>query len=359
MHIDIAARLRPFSHTPGVCCLVPGTALAVEVFPALLRIYDMKSSERHLLAELPIAIKGPVNNFIVTLDLERGWVRVEGCSQEGFFRYRLMAAETLSCLGLIIDKTPLEALFSTMHPKIALVEKEKEHELYRPPMTDRLSLGNHKAQDWDLVVRRQDLAEVFPAWLRLGQLVTPVAASLIGEGVGCLLDDCKAAIDGNRPEHIIPAFKNLFAAGFDGLLVPLLHDDKYQGLIPFVDLKKVSVSALALLQQSTALIRRLFVDVQEDAVSILPALPPEFHCGRFLHVKIGQKGLLDIEWSKKCIRRMIFHSFIDGEMVFRFKSSVKQFRIRSGQQEFGSLMNGSASLQVVKNQSYCFDQFQH
>ena len=63
MKIAIAERLKPFSHTPGVACLIPGTCWKVEAFPTLLRI-----GEKY---DLPLPITGPVADFTLELDLEK------------------------------------------------------------------------------------------------------------------------------------------------------------------------------------------------------------------------------------------------------------------------------------------------
>jgi hypothetical protein len=353
MHIDIAQRLRPFSHTPGSCCLLPGTPFMVEVFPSLIRLYDLNAPSPVLRAELPVNIEGPVDEFTITLDLEKAWITVQGRSVAGFFRYRI-----LSC-GILAIKSPVGALFPEGAFLLPLIEKEQIFSL-APLPTDRLSLGNHKAQDWDLVKRRLDLAEVFPVWVRLAQLMLPQKPVKPRQGTATLLTVCEDAIAMGRPEQIVPVFKKLFVAAFHHLLVPRFHDDQHQGIVRSVDMDSLVGSPLLLLQEGAEIIRRLFIDIQSDHVSILPALPPEFHCGRWLHISLPRRGLLDMEWSKKTIRRVIFHATDEGqqrEAMFRFPSGVKSFRLRCGPQDRGQRLQINTSFSYEAGQQYFLDSF--
>lgn len=121
--IKIAQKFRPFSHTPGSICLIPGTDRVVEAFPTLIRI-DGK--------EIPLSITGPVDGFTLEQDLERDLVRVFGKAKEGHFCHTFVSEN---------KKTDFE----------------------------RLSFGIHKQLDWDLVGRRRDLLEVLPLLFVLGQ----------------------------------------------------------------------------------------------------------------------------------------------------------------------------------------------
>ncbi len=228
MKIKIAERLRPYSHTPGVRLMED-----IQVFPTRL-----VCSGKETLFD----VKGPVKNFMVELNLERGEIKIIS----GKFRHSIPFV---------------------MHCK------------------ERLSLGNSKAQDWDLVKRRQDLTEILPIWLRLASLQpeTPYKPT-----AGTLIETC-AHCD---KTEVVPAFLNLFNAGFRGILSPRLFDDDYQGLAPIA-------ADLSFFKESGRLIRALFLQETDDTISLLPKLPPEFHSGRFLTETI------DIEWTKKLLRRAI------------------------------------------------------
>jgi hypothetical protein len=96
-----------------------------------------------------------MDRFTVFLDLEKGQIDVD------------MALVSGSYIRYSIKATPDGIHLSSESPK---------SDLYRAPQGERLSLGNHKAQDWDLVCRRLDLKEILPTWKRLGEL-TPFSES--------------------------------------------------------------------------------------------------------------------------------------------------------------------------------------
>lgn len=352
MHIDIAERLRPFSHAPGASCLIPGTPFVAQVFPSLIRLYDLTTPTSPLRAEISVNIEGPVEGFTVTLDLEKAWISVQGNSIAGFFRYRIHPQ------GISVLKSPVERLFPTSCPLLPVIEKDKADPVMIPYPTDRLSLGNHKSQDWDLVTRRLDLTEILPSWLRLAQLTPPQKVLKPYQGTAALLSICEEAIKKGRPENILSALKKLFLAGFTQLLVPCFHDARYQGIVPPIDTERLIGSPLVLLQDGAALIRRLFVDVQPDHVTILPSLPPEFHCGRWLHISLGHRGLLDIEWSKKTIRRVVLHAAHQHEAKLRFPNEIKSFRLRCGPQDRGQRVLVNTPLSCAAGQQYLLDNFQ-
>ncbi len=79
--------------------------------------------------------------------------------------------------------------------------------------------------------------------------------------------------------------------------------NQYQGLMP-LERSQGNVSPLAFLTEGARLIRNHFIEEEPNGIKILPALPPECHAGRLINVAI--KGVnLDLEWSKKTIRRLI------------------------------------------------------
>ena len=259
MKISIAKRFKPFSHTPGVKLLLPGTDQLFQVFPAKI-VADGK--------EIPLDIKGPVKNFTVEQDLERGQIRIFGQALSGYY----------------------EKIF-----KAPAYEKPKE----------RLSLGVHKALDWDLVKRRHSMAEILPIWHFLGQ-VTPEKPSH-REGTAALLDR---------------SLEHLFLAGFEGILSPRLIDTDEQGF----DLKQPEDSdPLVLLTEGARIIRNLFLQEREDVFHILPSLPKEFHCGRLTTPSI------DMEWSKHKLRKLIVRT----SKQLLLPKEIKRFRLKRNHKDKG------------------------
>jgi len=198
MRISIAERLRPYSHLPGSKLLLPLAGTRVQVFPALLKIEG---------EDFPLSLSGPVKNFTVQQDLERPSIRVFGEAREGYFRYRL---EDGNC---IIERDPGKVLAGL--PKTF---SNKKTEL---PFLDKLSLGSHKSQDWELIRRRLDLKEILPLIMRLGQLLPIATAST--SGTGKLLEDLKTA----EKDLLYDKLCGFFLAGFSSLLYPRLNDSEH------------------------------------------------------------------------------------------------------------------------------------
>lgn len=348
MKIAIAERLRPYSHFPGGYYLLPGSFFRLQIFPTLIRVYDLSKSDPQLVKEFDLPVQGPIQQFTVMNDLEKGCISVWGHALQGYFRYRIHSQDHGRSLAIIEEKSPNEVpLFKEAH-SLDLIDT--------PPVTSRLSLGNQKAPEWELIERRLDLTEILPHWNRLGQILPPLTL-FKREGTACLLDACEEAIESNSPETIVPGFLNLFKTGFCGLLTPRLIDDQHQGIVQTKCIDNRDLSPLILLTEGSVLIRKLFVQQKDREIRILPALPPEFHSGRFLEVALGELGSVDFEWSKKRIRRLIFRSEVEGEVRFIFKHA-KSCRVKEKDSKKALKLQIGNSVAISKNLTYFFDNFE-
>ena len=323
--IRIANRLRPFSHLPGSCCLIPGTSYEVEIFPSLIRFYDLGKGKRELIDEIVVEAEGPLKEFTVMQDLERGCVSVWG-------------------EGLSYHVLPTLEIVETKNPK---VEKPASHE--------KLSLGSHKKQEWEMVKKRCDFREIFPLWFRLGSLTVPGGPLKGKKGIFSLLEECKEKIDTHRPERILCSFERLFLAGFRSMMVPRLVDEDYLGILP-VECEPGSETPLHLLSEGARLIRSLFITQKKNKIAILPNLPPEFFAGRMIQLNCDA-GEVDLEWTKKCVRQMVFRAKKDGEVCFDFPSSVNRFRVRVHPKEKGEVLLCGKPLEIKSGTTYLLDRF--
>lgn len=347
MRIAIAERFRPYSHCPGTFVLVPGTTVRLQVFPSMISVCGMSGPLPHRNFSIQLPFLGPVKEFTVQQDLEKGVVRAWGHARQGFFRYACSRADSLPGIAFFIEKWPdmLPCPFPKAEGTAILWDKEVE----------RLSLGSHKAQDWEMVSRRGAMEEIMPLWFRLGQMLPEIESSR--EGVLELLDSLCSAISSNSPETILPSFTPLFLAGFNGLLSPSLNDDFHQGLC----LKEVGhecrASPLAILTEGAKLIRSLFIREEKHGLAMLPRLPPEFHCGRMTGVK-SSFGELDFEWSKKLLRRVVLRPAKNCKVDFNFQKSLKSFRFREGNKDKGARLLTDQSLEFQAGKLYYLDNFQ-
>jgi hypothetical protein len=337
MQIKIAERLRPFSHAPGAYFVLPGSFLRMQIFPALIRVHDLSDKTPKLIEEIPLNVKGPVKNFTIMLDLEKGQLCVFGHTVAGYMHYRIVAnAINPRDYKIFVDKLPeiLEKSFSD-----AFIP-------YNPPFTERLSLGNNKAQDLSLIFRRNALEEIFSLWLRLGRLIPFKGKVSDTQILSELLN--------NQPSS---TFQNLFNTRFDQGISPRLCDEQHQGISFLSSIANLS-SSLALLTELVPKILNLFIAQNQNAISILPHLPTEFHSGRLINFSCSDIGTLDLEWSKKIIRRMVLKATHTGKVNFSFQKDVKQFRLRLKENESGQILKPEMEISILPGQQLLFDRFE-
>lgn len=352
MRIQIAERLRPFSHLPGTFFMLPGSALRLQIFPALIRVHDLSGNVPKQLGEIAIDVEGPVCDFTVEQDLEKSIIRVWGHTAKGYMRFVLMAIPGKPHhIGFKIEKQPEKSISFKSSQSGFLLEETNQS---ATPQMEQLSLGNHKAQNWQAINARCDLTEIFPIWMRLGQLTT--VQPRIKSDKDSLFNVCKKAAEGNKKSEIISVFSSLYLAGFDFGFSPRLHDEGHHGYpLPVIDSKE---SPLSLLTEGAELIRSLFIRSSQGKIEVLPCLPPDFHCGRIAHISCGTSGNCAIEWSKKLIRRMVFTAAEDGELQFVFQREVNRFRLRMSVKDIGKVIAWGTPVEVAKGQCYLFDHFE-
>ncbi len=306
--IEVREKITPYSHQSGVECLVPMSDWVVQVFPALIKVHDFA---------FPIKVTGPVKEFTVQMDLERECVFIWGVAKEGQFRLKLFADEL--GLSLIVEKAPKAGIQIGSH---VLQRKEKlglakGGRFAESRMVERLSLGNWKAQDWDLVRRRGEFKEIAPLLFLLGQKLPTV--------------DFLPAV---QPEHF-------FLAALSGLCAPKLQDALNQGLPSF------DGEPIALLQATYRPIRQFLIQGE----LILPRLPNDWDAGKVLGLN-AESGKLDIEWTKGHIRRMIFTSHVTEDVQFTFTKEISSSRCN------GIRLKNGDSFAAEAGKKYLFDRFQ-
>lgn len=368
MPIKIAERLKPYCHCPGTYVLLPGSTLRLQIFPTRLHVDDLSVSAPKRLVAIDFCLKGPLDGFTVLQDLEKGQVRVWGKNNEGHFRYTLAASAVGKGLTLAFEKLPQKKMDFVSEGDWKTAEKRVEEKgiisfgpisqescmPFAIPAMDRLSLGNNKAQDWELIRRRRDFREIFPVWHRLGQLI-PGSFSSHHSGTAALLEDCRQAALKNSPEFILQQFERLFLSGFEGILSPRLLDSEHQGFsLPEID---PLATPLILLSLGSQLIRSLFFQEEGQKLTLLPALPPQFHCGRLIQIPC-EGGILNFEWTKKVLRRVIFQATQSQVKAFSFSQGEKRCRLRLARHEKGHRYTDGQTLETSAGQNYWFDNFE-
>lgn len=302
--IQIQKHLNPVSHLPGTRCLVPYSAWELEAFPTLVRFRHLVTGEE---LSYPLNLVGPVFDFTVELDLEKGCVYLFGTGARGYERYTVSIEEPY--LRIVSRKGKQRALLPSKTLSPALNRSR-----------ERLSLGSHKTLDWELVKRRRDLTEIFPVWFQLGQMVPSIEAPKVG--TAALLREVEK-------REVVPQFLKLFMAGFQGILSPRLHDELHQGIVPS---EPITACPLILLTEGAKLIRSLFFQEEKNMWSLLPVLPPEFHAGRMTHLRTSLGDEVDLEWSKKLLRRATIRPVQTRTLTVRFQKAIKSYRVHGKRQ---------------------------
>lgn len=307
MHIKIAAKLRPFSHRPGIRCLIPYSTWEAQIFPAKIFFHNLASGQRE---ELSIPLSGPVKGFTVLQDLEKGRIEVFGKTKEGYFRNFLNADE------------------------LSFIQRQE-----LPESQKRLSLGFHKKQDWDLIQRRGEMGEIFPFWLRLAELIPEIPLPEEPIGTSQLL----------RQGHLALTFQ----AAFQGILCPRLQDENHLGLIPDIEVDPM-ISPLGLLHEGARQIEALFFKDEDDTLSFLPKLPKEFHAGRFINLKTRHGDLIDMEWSKKELKKVIIRPASTRSIRLKLQSQIHSFRVQKN-----SSSQRDQALELQEGKTLYLDRFKH
>lgn len=342
MNFTIAHRMRPFSHKMGSIFLLPNSHFKVEIFPTLLRFTDLENRMDPL--EIHLLLRGPVQAFTAELDLERGFICIFGMTLDGYVRYRL--SYKASELLLFCEKTP--SVLQLQHGSTSVQLKPKQTLSIPMPfclkepqgLQERFHFGVHKAQDWELMKRRFDAQEIFPFWLALTQWVPFIPHQDHDQGMFSLINKCQAAIETKEKMQVISHFKNMFLAAFEGMFVPRLFDSDHQGIVDHLEDKTFPTTALLL--QSAKLLKTLFFVEQENLFSLLPCLPPELHCGRVIQLQTTKLDRIDIEWSKKRLRRVFMQTGIVRPVTYQLPKEISSCRLRVHKKDKGQ------KLQVTK-----------
>lgn len=350
MRIEIASRMRPYSHVPGTAVLIPGSSWSVKGYPTRLEFTNL-ISQKHF--ELDFCLTGLMENFTLVQDLEKRAVLLFGTAKEGYLR--LMIAHKENQLVITTKRVPTGGLTiknKKLGPKDTL-EIKVDEQGYLPAFVERISFGCHKAQDVDLMRRRMEMDEILPFWFCLGQLTPPTPCSH-EEGTLTLL---KPIIYCERTESL-KQFAKVFAAGFSDLFVPRLIDMQHQGVAPQLDAVSADLSPLTLLTEGAQLIRMLFFQQKGNELSILPCLAPEIHSGRLINGHAQNLLIFEMEWSKKRLQKLILRPLESDKIQLHLPNKIKTFRIRKSIKSRGETHKADEMLDIEKGQPLFLDHFE-
>jgi hypothetical protein len=357
-----AIRFRPFSHLPGTHALLPGSFLSCQVFPARLVLFDYSCPEPEAITEIFLEGFGPLEQFTVIQDLEKGHLEVSGFCKDGFLRYQIIPLESPRSFALRFVKVPPKCpCFLSAHGRgegKADIHETKEFYFLdnasREPKViaerERLFLGCTKAQDWSLVSRRLDIKEILPIWYWLAQSIPKIEQTAVVPQLYRLAQAIR-----EQKMHELPDFLlALFQVGFKDLLVPRLFDDSYLGF-PSVE-GNAQCSPLLLLQNSWELIRQCFFVELPHHFYILPLTPPQFHSGMLCRLLTSQGHSVTIEWTKQVVRRVWIEGGREEVITFAFQKHLKRFRLKSD--EGVTQHSNFSEIALQKGKRFLLDHFE-
>ncbi len=349
MNIEIAKKEAPFSKLYGVFAIIPKTSYGVRIFPTKIEFY----TKNHKSLEVFLDLKGPFKDFAVFLNVEKELIEVFGFSKDGFFRYRIFSEGTVK---IAFDKTP-KKFFLNINGALAEakgpIDLPFESSVYNT-FNERLSLGASKAQDMEMIARREDLKEILPLWFAIGKMARPEQMKY--EGTSSLLLQAEREIQNKEKLKLEETFLNIYKIGFKGIFYPTLFDEKFQGIIDMDAAVSKDADALILLKKGYELIRRMFFQGEGDVLHILPCLLPSFHSGRMINLKHGSFKI-DFEWSKKILKKMILCSSEPQKIQLSLQRDIKTFRVRKKKNEKGIFYKREDFLEINPNVNYLLDSF--
>jgi hypothetical protein len=348
LKIKIRNDLYPYSLSFNNDILLTNTNYILKVFPALLIFKELSS---HLEFKIELDIKGPVKNFQVVQDLKRGYVKVSFLSLDDFISFKILTLEQAS---IVFDKIKSNKLNIKINNKSFIASSKEIIDLPIKTVSnllpnEKISFGNHKKQQIDQINQRNDLLEFIPIIFALSQFFEIKKNYDIS-----FFKELEKKIDKNQKDNLEEDFLNIKKSYFYDFLAPRNFDFDYQNIF-FEDLQ--NVDPIFILIEYARLIRKTLIFEDKNNLNILPCLLKDFFCGRMINIHLSF-GILEIEWSKKLIKKMILKPSIDKNITFNFQKKIKSYRLRCFLKEKGEVFENNQKILLEKNKIYYFDRFQ-
>lgn len=352
--IEIKSKLKPFSTTPGVEIPLVQGELTLKIYPTYIEVFKKRILKR----ELTLQFAEPAQTFVASLDLLKGWIEVQLQLKKSTLYYLLFLENNKLVLELkrapknfisyALEDKKIKTL--SKYEKLVLLEIE---ELFSPSSLELLSLGVHKKQHLESMKERSDFTELAPHLFLMGQYVKKSEVEVNG-GNFTFLKSAYHQRDQKNHDLILSELEPLLKTGFSSFFVPHLEDPFHWGY-PTPKIHGDTLSPFSILSELYHLFRSFFIHSENKVLYILPHLPPMFHCGRLIHLQ--QEGLhLDIEWSKKSIKKVVIKCNEEDTLKLHFQNPIEQCRIQ-GEKKAIPFKN-KASFTFEKSKTYIFDRFE-
>lgn len=350
--LSLRANARTFCVDPGALHWLPGSYLALRLFPKTLEIFAANSARLRFLAKLtldPI----PVGNFAIFTDWLRGEIdmRLQAEHQLQVWRFRATEATGWSCqltLARTCDacrvalegaentwnlsaKESLVLSWDALGESVAVAHQKTCPRALKPRLRAQISFGCHKSADWSRIHKRANLQEVGPLLHMAGQWAQDLLPPLPSAESGPPLTSLAASRLGSLDRDLAPGFSAAWRAHFGQCAFPRWEDEDHRGLPSVWQSARSPLYLYALF--SKWLTQKLWRE-SESLLQLLPALPALLPAGRVL-LAACSLGRIDLHWSKKELQRVVLHCSQSGRYQFAFPKYAQQVRAKRSDRRFG------------------------
>lgn len=351
MQIKIKEKFKIISHDLGSSFLILNTSYFVKIYPGLLHFKDLNSDKTF---KIFLKFQGPVKDFTILQNLFNGNIEVSFHSKDGYVAYKILVSEKEVFLNFEkISKEKLEIEFDGI---VNISSKDK----IKLPITvisntkpqEYLSFGIYKKPDLYLIKKREDLNEILPFIFLYSQFFLDAQYNCCLRKK-CLLKEVDNDFQKNEKQKLYDEFLNVFKVHFFGSFIPRMNDEEFQNILPY---SSTDLNPFCVFKKLYYSIKAILLNEKQNELYLLPCLPEEFNHGRATNIKI-KKGSLDIEWSKKILKKLVFRPFQDESFKLILQSQIKTFRIRSQKNEKGKFFKNGDVITLQKDKIYLFDKF--
>ncbi|MCB1212708.1 MAG: hypothetical protein KDK40_00250 [Chlamydiia bacterium] len=349
--IQFSHPLRPFSHHLGTTLLLPRSPLVVRCFPTRLEFLSVDHLDKDTpLGSLEWRNSGPIEGFTVRFDMDRERVELWGHSEKGLFHYIFWWSG--DHLQLKTRRLPSEIEGPFIEGSIAckVISGGEERAVHS---SNNLYLGVSKKQEWESIARRNSLREFLPFLYRQGEWYPEIPPPT--GGVGEIFSQWKQKIDESDASTCEKLIGSLFSTGYRDFCTPTLVDSFHRGY--GLSQPTEDDRALAICSTFSELLRRHFVRCDDRKIHLLPLLLPSLRCGRLIGIELGEGNRLDLEWSKKEVRRCVLRIATPRPFQFVEAKGMQSFRLRRESEQMGKRFLVGDVLPIDTSGNYLLDQF--
>lgn len=351
MQIKLLEKFNILSHDIGRSFLVLKTSYFVKIYPGLLFFKDLNSDKQF---KIFLKFNGPVKNFTIIQNLLNGNLEVFFHTEDGFVSYKISTEENS---GILFFDRITDQNFKIEFNELKDVNAKETIKLPIKTISslvpnEKIFFGIHKKPDLYFVKKREDILEILPFIFLYSQFYLDVGYSCCLRK-DCLLKDFDKEILRKDKQELTQKLLNIFKVHFFGAFIPRLNDEEYQNIVSYFEKDANPFCVFIRLYHS---IKSLFINTKDDELSILPCLLTDLHHGRVLNFQTPF-GVIDLEWSKKLLKKVIFKPSKDVSLKLVLQSSIKNFRLREGKNEKGQIFNNEDVGTFQNGKIYLLDKF--